>query len=287
MLNRTMLMIAACVVGVLVAAEVAGAGVLYYEGFDYTADTDLCDAAAWTQTGGDKTGDDYDLQAMVVAGSLSYGDLQTSGNMIRNEEVNENWGQVATSTGLTNPATGERWLSFLFSSNLNNNFQYDYLSVGEYNILTHCMGSSDNSTTAGSAAFSMGGWTNNGGSAYNHLNGVARSDTGVHMFVAKFDYTPGSESISFYIDPDLDDDAGDLVAFATVDATGLTDKDKAMSMAGIAIRYCNNLNASKVDWWMDEIRIGDTWADVSVPEPATLCVLSTGALGLLARRRRR
>ncbi len=38
---------------------------------------------------------------------------------------------------------------------------------------------------------------------------------------------------------------------------------------------------------MDEIRIGETWADVAVPEPATLTLLGLGGLGVLIRRKRK
>ena len=43
--------------------------------------------------------------------------------------------------------------------------------------------------------------------------------------------------------------------------------------------------------YLDEIRVGETWADVTsamtVPEPATISILCIGAVvGLLARRRR-
>ena len=38
---------------------------------------------------------------------------------------------------------------------------------------------------------------------------------------------------------------------------------------------------------IDELRVGDSWADVVlVPEPTALAFLGAGALGLLARRRR-
>jgi hypothetical protein len=40
--------------------------------------------------------------------------------------------------------------------------------------------------------------------------------------------------------------------------------------------------------YVDEIRVGETWRDVtSVPEPASLSLLGLGGLGLLSRRRRR
>jgi hypothetical protein len=56
--------------------------------------------------------------------------------------------------------------------------------------------------------------------------------------------------------------------------------------AGIATK-----GAAPNDTYMDEIRVGDTWADVTaapvVPEPAGLSLLGFGALGAMARRRRR
>jgi hypothetical protein len=50
----------------------------------------------------------------------------------------------------------------------------------------------------------------------------------------------------------------------------------------IGVDRDNNIN----EVYMDEIRVGDTWGDVVVPEPASLAVLGLGSLVALRRRRR-
>lgn len=70
-------------------------------------------------------------------------------------------------------------------------------------------------------------------------------------------------------------------------ADSATDANNSMQSiiigAGIA-----TAGAAPNDTFIDEIRVGNTWADVtSVPEPSTLALAGLGALGLLARYRAR
>ena len=40
-------------------------------------------------------------------------------------------------------------------------------------------------------------------------------------------------------------------------------------------------------WHVDEIRIGESWEDVTVPEPATMAILGIGGISVLIRRRKK
>ncbi len=42
-----------------------------------------------------------------------------------------------------------------------------------------------------------------------------------------------------------------------------------------------------LDVYVDELRAGETWGDVTIPEPATMALLGLGGIGVLIRRKRR
>lgn len=62
--------------------------------------------------------------------------------------------------------------------------------------------------------------------------------------------------------------------------------DSVVSMQSIIIGSGIGTGAVPNDVYADEILVGDTWADVTVPEPSAFAFLGVGALGLLRRRRR-
>ena len=104
-------------------------------------------------------------------------------------------------------------------------------------------------------------------------------DLGVHLFVVKFDLSDQSNSdvITAWQDP-------------VIDGTG--DPAGGVIISGVDIIFDritladHSNTANGLNW--DEIRLGDTFADVAgVPEPSSLILASFGLFGLVLRRQRR
>ncbi len=95
-----------------------------------------------------------------------------------------------------------------------------------------------------------------------------------------------SDEAYLYINPDLS-----LGEPASAD---LEDTGDALSDDGGYLMYFKTHihneatdGGRDLDVYVDEVRAGETWGDVTVPEPATMALLGLGGLGVLLRRKRR
>jgi MYXO-CTERM domain-containing protein len=142
-------------------------------------------------------------------------------------------------------------------------------------------------TTADANRNFTAGLTTNGGQSGNQYNfgvengtgetyastGVA-ANTGVHLFVVKFDLTAaaGGDSVTVWLDPTLG--AGDPLGGTTITGKNLTWDRLALS----------DYDGNSAAW--DEVRWGTDFDSVTVPEPTSALLGSFGLLALLRRRRR-
>ena len=113
---------------------------------------------------------------------------------------------------------------------------------------------------------------------------------GITQFVLlKFDMsTTGQDTVSLYLNPVGDEGSNTPDAQVTVD-------QYLMTTLGSFSAF---VFGSATEPSFDELRVGDAWSDVqnntaphywnvAVPEPASLCLVGIGAIGLLLSRRRK
>lgn len=240
---------------------------------------------------GNWTGVDFGTQRpSTIAGSLSYGGAgyaagtgdhigvpnNTSGGEIASGNSGRMYRLLDSSTAVNSSTAGTLYLSWLFQDGRETGATtYQMLSL------------SHTDTSDPNTAFTAGLTTNGGqsGNQYdfgvNNANytstGVA-ADTGVHLFVAKFNLsaTAGSDSVTMWLDPILG--AGDPTGGITISGQDITFDRLAIS----------DYDGNSANW--DEIRWGTTFDAVTiapVPEPSTLALAGLGGLALLFLRKRK
>ncbi|MES2474394.1 MAG: PEP-CTERM sorting domain-containing protein [Verrucomicrobiota bacterium] len=229
-----------------------------------------------------------DAEPSITVGSLSYADPLYAGsggdsvsvpNNVVGGEINAaNSGRVFrlldSTLAVNSSTTGTIYLSFL------------YQNGQQTGATTFQMLSLYDGNTADANRNFTAGLTTNGGQTGNQYNfgvengtgetysssGVA-ADTGVHLFVVKFDLSAlaGSDSVTLWLDPDLG--AGDPLGGTTITGKDLTWDRLAFS----------DYEGNSAAW--DEVRWGTDFNSVTVPEPGTALLGSLGVLALLRRRR--
>lgn len=102
----------------------------------------------------------------------------------------------------------------------------------------------------------------------------AALDTETHLFVAKFTFKSGNDTIEVFLDPNL----ALPETLQTIDG----------KTTGIDLKFDRlRLSSGGGAWWWDELRFGDTWDSVVVPEPSAWALGSLGAVALLVVRRKK
>lgn len=295
----------AALAGLALATSVHGA-LLVYEGFDYTPASETNDPGAQntsseiiltgkggtTEVGlsGTWANAQNDGENMyLVEGSLSFGDLATSGNHIR---YRSNLQADRFNRGITADLDSgtELWFSFLGNKLDTRSAAQEGIVIGNQLVGNAQIGQ-DNATTTGMRGFGIGSsggnnWTAYGyaadGTASNGSFGITVGQTNLLVGRIQFNAALGGEDIftAYHYDRafasgSVTADMANLVQFGQLEV----DVDESL---------LDTLNVTRqVNTAYDEIRIGTTIDSVivAIPEPTTALLGSLGMFFLLRRRR--
>lgn len=259
--------------GTAMFASKAQATLVAYEGFNYTPGISLpADQSptawnggnGWSNTWNTANGD----EPVIGTGSLSYGSLATTGNMMTVPNATSHGNGAARTLDSTaqndfiygGATTGTMWVSALVQQN----YTGDQGAIELGNTQQYQPGITFGSFTSGAGSYY--------GMASNTTN-VTTSEvvTGTTAFlVLEINFTGNNNiSLTLYVDPTPG-------LSAPVGGVSITEPGKPFSASG-------DINFTGNGWSFDELRFGSTYADVSpaIPEPATLGLMSVAGLGLL------
>lgn len=261
----------------LCAAQTANATVLAYEGFNYTTEQNIGGlnggsgwGAAWTAIfgngwlpapGGSLIGPNATGNAASTGNALREGftrdgrflDTSSAGAFAGYLDANGNIGKDGTTL----------YLSFLQQVTTETPF---------YAFEFH----KDDLGDAGRVGYIGADGNDNDCVSLHVPNGtnlMDTQDTNAHLYVVRFDFLAGDDTVTVYRDPT---DAIEPSS-ATLVIAGAGD----MSFDGISTADFK----SSGNTWTDEIRLATTFADAigtPVPEPSTIVLMVTAAFGLVA-----
>ncbi len=300
--SHTPLLLAATLAFAILSAR---ADVGIYEGFTYAAGTSIDGANNADDIGfgsrnwedqGDPTQDGFDT---VVAGSLSFGMLQTSGNRLVSTAPVSTGSTVQRRTD-TYLASGDivdgqtlwaSWLVRLDAGNVNgdtNGLMYftpsgnDELFVGiRHDDADKKFALYDTTNTMGESSLSSTSLTL--GQTYFLVLSIT--------FYESTDIDPSTsgkfeEEVSLFINPTPGLSAPDVAAAASLNTLDISRSNTSNLGQSRIFRIGFLSGGTGEEWSLDEIRIGDTYGDVSpVPEPSSLALLFLGFAATLRRRR--
>ncbi len=265
----------ACGIPCLLAGQPAHAALLASESFNYTAASGL---ANQTITGAGFTGKWTPWSSgngdTVLAGSLSEGGLATSANSLSVTGYPPVYGTLATAISAAT-ATAPVWASFLYNPGAGTYYGGFTLNLNDTNNQGLAFGVNDNPSTHNQQFTVLTG-------SVSAVAAAAPAVNNTYLLVMEDVATASGGTLNLYVNPTV----GALSAPAAPDAT----VNYTKAIGNITSLTLYGLSSSPVK--IDEIRIGNTYADVTpaaaaAPEPASLALLGAGALGLLLIGRKR
>jgi hypothetical protein len=263
-------------------AASANAAIVAYDGFvtgtdpsagEYTVGTSVLGGQNPTVTGWTGQWNLGTGNGNILSAGLNYTGLTTTGGAVQSEG-NARFGRDLT-TAFSNSTSGTFYMSVLI--------QVTAVNTSYRSFELHNGGLSDENRTL-QIAVGEGATGSNFALRINNDDtkkiDLGANDTAVNLFVMKFDFSTSSNSdtVTLWRNPeDLTSESG-----STIDAN-LTGFDMQFNITSLA-RF-----SSGGVILMDELKIGQTWADVAaVPEPSTFALLGGFvALGICLVRRRR
>ena len=264
-------------------AATSHAALVAYEGFNYTATTQVVfstsnpavdggtgwSTKSWEETTGNTP--------YIQAGSLTFGTLATAGNMLTigyKSGYNGSGAYRTLSTSVANDytyggsATNTMWISELVQQN----------TAGDQVAMS--LGNAQEINGAHYAPIDFGSFAGTVGGVSGNYYGFGTSNltstpvaTGTTAFLVlemAFNSTNNTVNLTLYVDPTPGLSAPSAGTSSTTD-TFLS----PFSASGALNLYGNG-------WSFDELRFGNTYADVAlVPEPTTLALLAAAGAGIL------
>lgn len=271
--------LAVCVGLVLAMGGLAQADLVAYDGFDYGDSGDLHGSNGgsgnWTSTWAD--GGDGSWGFNLDTPGLTYTGLPVVGNTSTTNGGDGSY-RTVDDTGLLDEGDNV-WFSVLVrddgtGSDLRVNF-FGTASAREYDGAGFNFAGANGGTHSISAEYNGGNWGSSD-------TGVTDGDTLLvvgKIAMAVDDGTDPRDYIRIWVNPSLDSEPLDGDATSSY---GVKLSDGGFAFPGEAV---NLRSGGSFEGAVDEIRIGTTFNDVVVPEPATLGLLGLGGLAVLRRRR--
>ena len=243
----------------LALCSAASAGLSTYEGFDYGATTgDLTGKNGGTGWSGAYT--DTGNSTIYTTPGLTYTGLPTTGGASKTAD-----GGAATTISFRNfgaaITTGETWISFLGQRNTTSTGTFAGLSL--YGGGTAAANAEFTIASGGTANWRLLD-ANNGGSTSSVDTGIATTINTTDLVVVRILWNAGAggtEAVSVWVNPTLGVTPGTPQAVRDINMSVGVDRFRIAGQNAVGHTY-------------DEIRIGDSYADVTVPLAPTSFPLS-------------
>ncbi len=256
---------------IVLMAGIVNGGLIAYEGFEggaAGADVDATGSgtgwatATWSKTTTTAAAFVYEDPGLVHK-TLAVTGL--SATFLGNGGGTARYNRGLTSAITLDTAGDEVWMSYILDMKetfAGRGFGIELTNAGTSVV---AMGKGVNKSSGIATAFTSADWQNVG------------NPSGVKLLMLKLAYDGTDTTATMYIDGSATDPLGSASAVGSLILTG------AMTIDGVNLY---GYHSSTLDNTLDEIRLGDTKADViPVPEPATLLLLGIGAVAACRRRR--